>query len=358
MPRFCRSFNPLLESVQFFPSSRSSLKSIINPQACQQIIDKLDLKKKYPKSNSLNIVDIFPGFGLFSTMINQELRPKKHILMEETKVCIPHYEGLFELLQKDKKYNDSFVLYPKNGYKWESYETMVNEDKLLEINTQSEDNIHDELLIVANMLTLTYGEAVFAQWLACSAHKNWLQKYGRVRMICVLPEVTAQKFLSGPSFFRRNRSSIKRDLFTDTKLIAINEMEGDNYAPDGYGYDPNLLVKDQPVIVPLTTIYPAPTRMAVVEVNPKQTVDINTDYLDYIAQILMYRRTHPLQEALKYLSPGAEEDLGPKLKHLLEKTPRDLTSEDFHELVKAFESWPFKPSLEERLSLNPSPDDD
>lgn len=359
MPKLVRSFNPLLKGLKFFPSKKSGLKSFINPESCQAIIDKLDLSAKYPNaSKSLEVVDIFSGFGMLSTMINQELKPKTHVIMEDSKACIPHYEDIKLLLENDSKRPGNLIHYPQSGYTWENFDDLIKKDKLINPSFQSEDKVHDELLIVANLLSAHYGESLFAQWILCLAHKNWLQKYGRVRMICAVPEQTAQKFLSGPGFIKRNRSCIKRDIFTETKLIAINEIEGDNYMPDGYHYDPNLLVQNQPVVLPLTSIVPMPTRMAIVEVVPKPKTDIDIESLEFVTQILMYRATRPLGEALKYISPGAQEDLSPKLEHLLHKTPRELTAEDYHELITVFDAWPFKPGLEERLSLNPVPDED
>lgn len=354
MYKHLRSFNPGFKDLRFFPTKRSGLKSFINPEACQTIIDKLDLKSKYPNAtNKLEIVDIFSGFGLLSTMINHELKPKTHVLIEETPACISHYETLASLSPKS-----NFISYPHSGYSWDTFDKMTVDDKLIKPSFQPEDKIHNELLIVANLLSSNYGESLFAQWILCVAHKNWLQKYGRVRMICAIPEQTAQKFLAGPCFNKRNRSAIKRDIFTLTKLIAINEIEGDNYMPDGHNYDPNILIRDQPVVLPLTTIVPMPTRMAIVELEPKPTVNIDLESLDFVSQILMYRATNPLSVSLKYISPGAQEDLSPALAHLLHKAPRELTSDEFCQVVAAFDSWPFKPNLEERLSLNPNTEDD
>lgn len=352
MASHLRSFNPLFKNLRFYPDKRSSLKSLVNAEACQSIIDKLDLRLKYPNSSNLDIIDIFPGFGLFSTMLNHELRPRNHVFIEEHPICLDHYTKVRKLL-KDTNNSENIRFYARNGYKWETFNDLIHKDKIIEVKDQPRDKIHSELLVVANVLSYHLSEPLFAQWLMCCAHRNWLQRYGRVRMICVIPEVTAQKFLSGPGFPKRNRTAVKRDIFTETKLVAINEIDGDNYMPDGYNYDPNLLVKDQPVVLPLNTVHPAPTRLAVVEVEPRNTGHIDVESLDYVTQILMYRSTHPLEEALRYIGPGGKEDLSPKLTHLLKTCPRDMRAEDFIDIVEAFDFWAFKPTLEERLSLNP-----
>lgn len=350
-----RSFNPNLISIGFKQRSKSSLRNFVDKYACQDIIDKLDLKQKYQDPSKLNIVDIYSGFGLLSTMINYELTPKKHILIENHYSTIPHYEKILPLINQNP--NSEIIHYVKSGYDWDTYKHLTDTDKLLDVSKQSRDKIHDELLIIANVLSHSFAESLFAQWLLCIAHENWLQRFGRVRMICIIPEATAQKFLAGPGFFRRNKGSVKRDIYSDCKLIAINESGGDNHQPDGWGYDPNVLINDQPIIIPITAVQPATLRYAVVEVVPKALPNVNVESLEFVSQILMYKRSHPIFEGLKFVSPGALEDLGPKLQHLAHKTPRDLTADEFKYIVDVFEKWPFKPNFEDILGLSSEPDD-
>lgn len=352
-----RWFNPVLKNVQFFTSKKSLIVSLIDPEPLQKILDKLDLSTKYPKSSNLEIVDIFPGFALFSSMLNYQLKPKTHVLMEDHRLAIKHYNEMFQVLEQETGNRSNFVVYPKNGYKWDSFTSLVQQDKIIQPSVQSRDKANDELLIVANLLSARLGESLFAQWLMCTAHQNWLQKYGRVRMLCFLPEATAQKFLSGPGFTKRNRSAIKREFFSDCNLIAVTESDGDNYSPDGAGYDPNLLVKDQPVVMPLGSILPGTERAALVEVIPRKDVGVNIDVLDFVTQILMFRASQRLGDAIKYLSPGAEEYLTPKIQNIIDKIPRDLTVDEFRQILDEFEKWPFKPSVEDRMSLNPLVED-
>ena len=37
-------------------------------------------------------------------------------------------------------------------------------------------------------------ESVLAQWIKCCGHRNWLMKYGKVRMVIFAPSVSAMKF--------------------------------------------------------------------------------------------------------------------------------------------------------------------
>ncbi|CAH6718484.1 mitochondrial transcription factor 1 [[Candida] jaroonii] len=348
-----RSLNPILKGFRPTPVSLGLTKNFLEPQYPQLLLDKLDLKSKYPEaSKSLEVVDIYSGNGYFSSMLNYDLKPKNHVMLETSMAALKSFHQLREVLNKDpyKSTDLTFDHHYLNGFKWEIYTDIVN-NGIISPKTKPRNRIHDELLIFANLASCPGGEALFAQWMMCSAHQNWLQKYGRVRMIFIIPEVSARKFLSKPYSRFRNRTAIKLELFTDTKLIAINESNGTTHQPDGCDYDVNVLLKDQPIILPSYSLYPA-NRFAVVEVIPKENIDIDIPTLEYVTQILLFRKATPLRESLAYLGPGAEEFLIPRLGHLLHKTVRELTSDEVKEVIEQFDLWPFKPSLEEMITIN------
>ena len=66
---------------------------------------------------------------------------------------------------------------------------------------------------------------MLAQWIKCCGHRNWLMKYGKVRMVIFAPSVSAMKFLGEPGFKKRRRTGLKRDLYTDSRLIGVVNSE-------------------------------------------------------------------------------------------------------------------------------------
>lgn len=356
MRKVYRSLNPALAEnfLKFgFPKYQYGYRHIVRPQPCQEIIDKLNLKKQYPNSNqSLDIIDVFSGYGLFSTMINYELKPRKHIIIEDTKENVQIWEERIRHLKEKTGNAEHFELYPHNGYNWSTFESLIKKDKLIEPKMKPRDKLHDELLIIGNLTPLKFGESLLAQWIMCSVYQNWLQKYGRIKMVCFVPDTTAQKFLSGPRFPKRNKSAIKRELFTDSKLIGLVEASGDHTIPDGNDFDPNLLVKNQPYVIPSRSILPIGALLAVMEIDPKNLPQMDFDMMEYILQILMYKSTGKLSEALAQLAPGADVDLAPKLSQtILNKCPRDLLAEEILEVFKVFDNWAFKPSLTDTIGI-------
>lgn len=321
-------------------------KMITHPEACQQLLDKLDLPSKYPNASSnLEILDIYPNFGLFSAMLNHQLKPKSHLLIENNPHYVKEWKERLNILETTGN-AENFKLIPQSGYKWGTYSDL-EKNKILNPKTISRDKVHDELLIVAN-LTTSLSESLMAQWMACGLYQNWIQKYGRVRMVFLIPEVTAVRFWSGESFKKRNKTAIKREWFNDSRLIGVSEAV---VGATGETYDPNCLILDQPVVIPSKAIHPR-YDIAMVELVPKTPEILDFSLLDYMLQELMYRPTATTREGFGAIAPGVKDDLIPKIpSETLDKTVRSLSIDDLRVLLDAYDKWPFKPDVEDRVSV-------
>lgn len=348
-----RSFNPSLAPfMKQLPRFLYGSKLIVRSRECQEVIDRLDLRKKYPDSQNLDIIDVFTGYGLLSSMINYELKPRKHVVIEAGKANIEEWTKRINHLKETTNNKENFILYPHDGFNWATYNRLIDQDKIVTPRTVDRSKIHDELLIIGNLTSSSFGESLLAQWIMCSVYRNWLQKYGRVRMICVIPEGTAHKFLSGRGFPKRNRSAIKRQMFTDTKLIAITQILEVSSSPEGFKYDPNTLFNDQPYCISSKAILPPGTTLSVIEIEPKDLGLFDVDLLEYVLQILMYKATGRVIDSLAQIAPGAEVELAPKLSpELLEKCPRDLTTDEFMSIFEVVDNWAFKPSIADRIDI-------
>ncbi|KAK6465044.1 S-adenosyl-L-methionine-dependent methyltransferase [Scheffersomyces coipomensis] len=348
-----RCVNPHLQKLFLKNSSRfqNTFKSITNEESCQSIIDKLDLRSKYPNSQNLDIVDVFPGYGLLSSMINMELKPRNHVIMEYSKTHVLEWTEKIEHLKEVTSNKENFVLCQRDGWSWEAYDQMIKEDKIIDPQIKPRDKIHDELLVIGNLSPPKFGEPLIAQWIMCCAFGNWLQKYGRVRMICLVPVATAQKFLAGSGFFKRNKSSVKRELYTNAKLIAVTEPK-DVIDSKGIGYDPRLIIRDQPVLIKRENTIPANAEFAVLELEPKLIDAAVVEDHEHVLQQLFISSSRVVREMLTYIAVGAEEDLPAVLPdHILDKQVKELSLEDWQTLFKSYDNWPFKPSYIDRLDI-------
>lgn len=347
-----RSFNPALQAhFKDFPRAhyQYGFRNVITRSACQQILDKLRLKEKYPNSEGrLDIIDIFSGHGLLSTMINYELKPKNHLVIDHSKEPCQVWQDRIEYLKKHTQNRENFIFSPLSGYFWSTYDKLITEDKIVSPSFQPRSKIHDELLIVGNLTSSKYGELLLAQWLMCVGFQNWLQKYGRVRMVITAPEETATKFLAGPLYKKRNRTAMKRAVLTDAHLIAVTKPQTVRSA--GFGYDPRLLIKDQPALLPSSAVAPSTSRLAVLEFVPKDIDYIDTQELSYVTQALALRLNTLVLETLSLMAPGAATDLAPLIpKETLKKNFREITDDEIMMIYNAYHNWAFKPKFEETL---------
>lgn len=351
-----RSLNPrLVPHFDAIPRSshQYGFKNIVSAAACQQIIDRLNLKQKYPNSQGkLNVVDIFSGYGLLSSMINYELKPKSHIIIDGTKENQKIWTNRMSYLEKTTDNAENFKYYNLDGHAWETYDQIFKKDKAIELEPQPRDHVCDELLIVGNISSGKFGESLFAQWIMCCAYQNWLQRYGRVRMILLVRESTTMKFLAGPNFPKRNRAALKRDMFTDVKLIAVSDTQVDSIGTAGEGFDPNLLIREQPLILTGSSVLPVGGDLSVVEVIPKHIPALDVNAVEYLTQVFMYKASNTVKESFNILAPGAEEDLGSQLPlEILNKTARQLSREDLLAIYEVYNNWAFKPSYEDTINF-------
>lgn len=351
-----RSFNPAL-AAHFKSVPRLTFqygfKNIVLPETCQQIIDAAKLREKYPNSKgNLDIIDVFSGYGLLLTMINHELQPRNHIIVDNTKENTRVWESRIAYLQKTTGNRENFRYFNLDGYSWDSYDHIIKRDRAITPKTCPDSMVHDELLIIGNLSSNKTGESLFAQWVQCSAFGNWLHRYGRVRMLLLAREHTALKFLSGPNCHRRNRLAMRIGVYTDSRLVALSDESSDSPAVVGARYDPNVLVRDQPITLPVLSMLPSGGDLALVEVVPRAGLrDIDVSAFDYIAQILMYKSCSPLREALPALAPGGEDLVGLLDPEILAKTVRALLREDLLRVLDVYLNWAFRPSYEDTLTF-------
>lgn len=339
-----RSYNPVLkkffDKLPRFSYGKSQLK---NPESCQLVLDKLNLKPQY-NCSKLDIIDATPGFGLFSTMLNQELNPRNHILIDWNDETIKSWNAKIRTLENTTGNKENFKLIDRDPFSWATYLNLYKKGILPPTTQQLYDKMHDELLIVANW-TGTKDEALIAQWIKCCSHRNWLMKYGKVRMVLFVPSATAMKFLSEPGFRKRNRTALRRDLYTDSKLIAI----GEELEVFGEGYDPRVLVRDQPVVIEKASFI-RNASVAVVEILPgKYTSDVIAT-IDHLLLSFFVTATR-LRDQLPKLAAGAEYLVKLLPDEILDKKAVEFTTEDIIEIAEAYNKWPFKPSIEETFDI-------
>ncbi|SCU93847.1 LADA_0G05160g1_1 [Lachancea dasiensis] len=312
---------------------------MLNPAVHNKIFDKLQLHKTYLNPGRLKVLDLYPGPAQHSVIFNNRLKPAQHVLMDARPDFVKHIGALIS----DEEVNSSTIeLYEGDPYDWDSYTSMIDEHKVLTPSIKGLEAIHDEFLVMANLSGMI-GEGLFMQWLACIGNRNWIQRFGRVKLLVWVQESTAVKLLAKPGDQLRSKCSVVTDAFTNTKLIAT--MEG--RSPRDSKFNSDLLAKHEPIFFSAKDVWmPSGKPISLIEVNPNNH-HVDLDNFDYVTKHLLILKSTPLSSALDSLGHGGKEYFRSVIRDekLLQKCPKDLTVEEFMYCTKLFDLWPFKPDI-------------
>jgi len=189
-----------------------------------------------------DLIDIYPGPGLWSSKLHEVLQPRSHILMEPDEgVYAPFLQNLLS------RPNTTFI--PKSGIIWSDLSRILDPAYLPHQVEQPPDvsktpQRNDTLLLTANLAFHpkkrfhsfdSVATLVLFQFLSSIRASSLLQKYGLVRMLLWVGEDDKRTIIARSCQHRR-RMAVDGELATDW----INEVAGpdeDDAAKKHYGRD-------------------------------------------------------------------------------------------------------------------------
>lgn len=291
-------------------------------------LDRIMAKLRYDKiyNDQLQILDVYSSNLVFSLTLNNYLSPKQHILMEDRPEYVKYIRSYFEKLPDPA--STTFEHVQSDPYNWQSYLDLTQ----LQPGFEKRDHIHSKFLFTG----LCHLEGLVMQWMACMGNQNWIQKFGNVRMLLWIPQPTALKIMAPANTRERNKCSIVREAFSDSRVIAMPRNKLCNSFQDD--------VMDECIIFEEDDFSNPVHPMALVEFQPKDN-DIEDMFTwDFITKNMMILKTKPVSESVKNLGPGAEEWFKSSLPaDLLKRKVNSLEAHDFKVILDKFEEWPFKP---------------
>ena len=264
-------------------------------------------------------------------------RPKQYVLMESRSQFV-------KLIKSEFPFPSPLERTERDPYHWESFIEIIEKEKLLVPEKQPLTHIHNSFLVVGNV-TNRNNESLIMQWFHCIGNRNWLQRFGRVRMLLWVPLSTASKLMAEPKSKLRSKASVIREAFTDTRLLAISNIA------ELKKFDKIVLDESNPIVFGEDSMLKgagvsSATSIALLEINPKNH-DLDLENWDYVTKHLMILKQTKLIDALESLGHGAKDYFTEKIEDstYLNKTPGEMTNDDFIYLTKIFANWPFKPDI-------------
>lgn len=294
------------------------------------ILKKLDYASFYHQG--LQVLNTNAGPGMLPIALEESLKAPRQVMMSAS--------------PRDKKYFDANIK-PKwpqieyaysDPYIWESFTDLIDDKKVLQPEVQARDHIHTSFLVTGNY-TNQSGEGLAVQHFGTIPNRNWLQKYGRVRMLQMQHPNTANKFLAPVGTPARSRLAVHVHEFSDVGLVAVTENAVDDILPE-------IIERDNPVIINSKNVIGGKSGVALLDIKPKDIgEDFDLDRYEFVTKKLFMTRNTPVRDCLELLGAGAtdffyEENFPLEI---LDKTPTELTCDEFKQITRTLSYWPFQP---------------
>ncbi|KAG8817815.1 Mitochondrial transcription factor 1 [Serendipita sp. 401] len=282
------------------------------------------------------VLEVFAGPGAISRALC-ELPPSKMsklIILENDPHYLPYLHSLAAL---DKR----VLVRPLDGWFWTSYTQIVEEGLLSDIKVEEWDNSlkrphppHSQLHFVASAFPpAENGEALFNQIFRAVASRDWLFRYGAVPFSGVIPDSFRKRATAPLTSIQRGKLACMVDATVHVELAA-----------------PLKLMEDYAVnFFPPRTRGKGPENMVAVNFKPLgyQMMRVaGVPEWDFVLRALWIHKKTPVGSSLKFMAPGAQnmvKYMDQSKLGLLEKSPRDLSMDEWSILMDAFDKWPFHP---------------
>lgn len=197
-----------------FVRSKTRRAQIINEELVREIL----VKEDWSGWRGCQIVDMNPGIGVFSRVLNEFVQPSKHILLEPYQ---PFNDALTEMMiTNSPNPSCTTTLLKLDGYEWSTYDKLITEGHLVPITVPPEEGVNKNILFVANLFMKGLdGERFLTQIIEHIGSNQWIHRYGRIRMLILVPD--SGKFRIMPrKFMDKSRLSVLTDIVAEAKELA------------------------------------------------------------------------------------------------------------------------------------------
>ncbi|KAI5790641.1 ribosomal RNA adenine dimethylase-domain-containing protein [Peziza echinospora] len=212
---------------------------IINRKLVLAALEKVDLSEY----EGCQLIDMNPGFGVFSEEIHRIVKPSKHILLEPN-------SGFHEILKETLIDNPPLpghecqtTILSDDGYEWDTYENLITEKIIEPEYVDPKDGVNTKILFIANLaMKGNDGDRMCTQIMDSIGTRTWLQKYGRVRMMVWVPDSIKIRFLPR---MMRDRTKVT---VTSEICAEVQELAGGGYYDDATTWNSTIKLTTEALI--------------------------------------------------------------------------------------------------------------
>ncbi|ESK97403.1 mitochondrial rna polymerase specificity factor [Moniliophthora roreri MCA 2997] len=337
-------FPPVEQRIELPPSSQWQSLFYSAHQTHRVSISKLDtaiaVADAFVPAGSKGkvIVEAFPGPGQLTRALLK--LPKERI---DRIIVLEDYKNYYEYLHPLEGLDPRVKVLNLSGLSWETYDILHEQGLLVGIEAHSWDaGLHPKLQFISHLPINVHGEQLINQFIRFIPDRHWLFQYGRVPMNFLLSEYIWQRLTSKDLLIRCKLTAVA-DATVDCTVLLDDELQPyrDNFYPV-----PSLLANkldakvtgNRKAGVPFQAVSVIPTEKQIIGPGEMEA-------WDYCLRRLFVQRATPIEKAITLLGPGAGsllEEIAGKVP--LEKSPRELTMDQWCVILKVFNEWPFAPA--------------
>lgn len=216
-------------------------------------------------------------------------------------------------------------------------------------------NLHVVVQIPDSIL----GEQLTNQWIGCMANRNWIFAYGRTRMSMLLPQKEYFRMVAPPGSPQYGKLGVNMQALASWTPASASYPHAPTFFKKGRKVEvvasstppSDLIGSIDPSMYQCVTrslAYPNAPPLMALTLEPRKDSAINADNKDawdYVTRRMFVVSMGTLETTIRNLGPGAE-NLLPKLGGIDKKKKiREFETEDWLQVVTAFEQWKFKPDV-------------
>ncbi|KAI1912310.1 hypothetical protein LOZ12_002330 [Ophidiomyces ophidiicola] len=209
---------------------------INSEKLCDDLLKRL--APSFQNSSPIDIVDLYPGTGLWSRKVHDFLKPRRHIFLEP---CLQDYKPYLQPLVKS---GSTYKLLPWDPLDVASLAKLFSKGHLpeqtrRELGPQGACQLNPSLLVLANLTRhrQNYSNrfSLFLRFLEAYFNQTILHQYGLVRIIMIFGPKDAAMVLPRTVFGRRRLSVIADAAGADIIQLTGDTLESNQAAIKGQG---------------------------------------------------------------------------------------------------------------------------
>ncbi|KAI0487123.1 hypothetical protein F4859DRAFT_468268 [Xylaria cf. heliscus] len=194
------------------PSGDKTRVNVVGEKLCDDILSYVG--KSLQRHRGCDLLDIYPGAGLWSSKLHQFLQPRSHVLLEpDAELYRPFLQPLLDL--------PGTTLIPKSGIIWRELTSVLTSEILPHQTIPDDLNArNDTLLVTANLAFHpkksylnfhSIASLVLHQFVSAIRKSGLFQRYGLVRMLVWIHPDDKLSFIPR-NVQRRRRQALENDL--------------------------------------------------------------------------------------------------------------------------------------------------